>query len=287
MTATPQSKLSSPFSIKNVHLKVANLENMSRFYQEEIGLELIKKEAKQAHFAARDSQDVILILEEIAGRAESEPKSGLYHMAFLLPTRKDLANQFLSFHQNEIPLVGASDHSYSEALYLKDPEGNEIEIYVDKDISEWNILEDGTITGVTEHIDLEGVLSEADGKWLGMAPGTTMGHVHLYVSDLEATEDFFYNLLGIGLKYNFGAKAKFFAVGNYHHHIGANLWKGIGMPPLADDEYGMAYYTLQVSSETDYRAVKNRLSKADYPFTEADNTLTLVDPNGIVTKLTF
>lgn len=206
--------------VKQVKLKVANLEVMTEFYTGMIGLVLLKQDGNTTFLGAQDSSEVILILEELSEPAVKLETTGLYHTAFLLPSRKDLGNSLLWLLQNQVE-IGAADHGYSEAIYLSDPEGNGIEIYRDKPMSEWDIREDGEIVGVTEELDGDAVVGAADGNWLGLAPGSKIGHVHLQIADLYETEAFF-EKLGFSLKSNFGRRAKFFAAGNYHHHIGTN-----------------------------------------------------------------
>ena len=104
--------------------------------------------------------------------------------------------------------IGAADHGYSEAPYLSDPENNGIEIYWDKPEEVWDIRPNGEIIGVTEELDGDSLAAEADGHWLGISEGSKIGHIHLKVADLDATETFYKNL-GFGLKSNFGQQAKF------------------------------------------------------------------------------
>ena len=101
-----------------------------------------------------------------------------------------------------------TDHGYSEALYLSDPENNGIEIYWDKPEEVWDIRPNGEIIGVTEELDGDSLAAEADGHWLGISEGSKIGHIHLKVADLDTTETFYKNL-GFGLKSNFGQQAKF------------------------------------------------------------------------------
>ncbi|MDK7259036.1 VOC family protein, partial [Streptococcus agalactiae] len=99
----------------------------------------------------------------------------------------------------------------------------------DKPEEVWDIRPNGEIIGVTEELDGDSLAAEADGHWLGISEGSKIGHIHLKVADLDATETFYKNL-GFGLKSNFGQQAKFFAAGQYHHHIGTNTWSGKQLP---------------------------------------------------------
>ncbi|MFL2099976.1 VOC family protein [Desemzia sp. FAM 23991] len=276
-------KLNENTKIGKVVLNVENLENMKNFYNLSIGLDIKSESAKEVSFGPHGEDKVLLTLQEVPASGERGRFAGLYHLALLLPSRKDLGEILYHLLTAKYPLTGASDHGYSEALYLDDPEGNGVEIYCDKPVSEWDIRETGEIAGVTEPMDAEGVIAEAKEAFKGMPAGTYMGHVHLFVSDLQKTEDFYQDLLGFDLKYNFGSQAKFFAAGLYHHQIGSNVWAGTNIPAAPEGTRGMDYYTIELDSVEDFAKVKEALDEKAYAYTldEAANTIALDDPNGI------
>ncbi|MRT18448.1 VOC family protein, partial [Vitellibacter sp. q18] len=105
------------------------------------------------------TNDAILVLKELTAGEENQGTTGLYHIAFLLPTRKDLGNMLLWLLQENVQ-IGAADHGYSEALYLSDPENNGIEIYWDKPEEVWDIRPNGEIIGVTEELDGDSLAAE-------------------------------------------------------------------------------------------------------------------------------
>lgn len=215
-------------------------------------------------------------------------KTGLFHIAFLLPTRKDLGNTLIHYLQSNAPIDGASDHGYSEALYLTDPEGNGIEVYRDKPKSEWDIREDGEIVGITKEMDAEGVVAAADSQQSSFPTGTIVGHVHLKVADLAQTETFYTQVVGLSLKNNFGNQAKFFAAGDYHHHIGSNTWMGKGVTPMADNDLGLAYYTFVLPDKEAFESLLTHLEKENVSLTlESSRRLALLDPNGIQVKMEY
>ncbi|EOH97027.1 hypothetical protein UAY_02759 [Enterococcus moraviensis ATCC BAA-383] len=271
--------------VKLVKLKVANLDVMTEFYTQMIGLVLLKKEENTAFLGAQQSSEAILILEELVDPVVKDKTTGLYHTAFLLPTRKDLGNTLLWLLQNKIE-VGAADHGYSEAIYLTDPEDNGIEIYRDKPMTDWDIRADGEIIGVTEELDGDGVVAEADGKWLGMAPGSRIGHVHLQVADLEETEKF-YEKLGFSLKSNFGNRAKFFAAGEYHHHIGTNTWNGEYVALIGENQLGLAWYTFQLPSRDAFELLNKQLDEASVEYVKEQEQIMIKDPNGMQIKFGY
>ena len=267
-----------------VALKVANLANQILFYQQIIGLHILKRTNNKVIMGA--GQTPLLILREIANPLALSRKTGLFHVAFRMPNRKALGNALIHFLKNKAPIIGASDHGYSEAIYLTDPEGNGIEVYCDKPISDWDIRDDGEIVGVTIEMDAQGVVATADGNWNGVPDATDIGHVHLKVADLLATENFYTEVLGLSLKNNFGQQAKFFATGNYHHHIGSNIWNGRNLPAMADNDLGLDFYTFFVKDQGELERIDKHLVEKNIIFErKPDKTLSLVDPNGI--KLQF
>ena len=264
-----------------VCLSVNDLRIMTDFYQSVIGLSIVRKEEGAVYFNSGDHSPVLLVLQQLKSPKARKQTSGLFHVAFLLPTRKDLGNVLASLIRKNVPLQGASNHGYSEAIYLADPEGNGIEIYRDKPISEWNIQDDGTIHGITEAMDADGVLASRDDGSDQFPIGTTVGHVHLSVIDLNKTQDFYANLLGLTLKDNFGNQAKFFAAGNYHHHIGTNTW-GRATKPLEEGDLGLRYFTLAVPNHSDLEQLATVLDDLHQSYQrDTVGRIQLKDPNGI------
>ncbi|SIO22805.1 catechol 2,3-dioxygenase [Carnobacterium alterfunditum] len=280
--------LSAKTIIGKVVLNVESMEKMKKFYTTIIGLEIKNETEHLLQLGALGDKQVILELQPVPTIGEKPSATGMYHMAFLLPTRKDLGEIFYHILASKYPLTGASDHGYSEALYLDDPEGNGIEIYRDKPKSMWDIREDGQIVGVTEAMDADGVIGEAKQAFQGMPKGTYMGHVHLFVAELEETEKFYNDILGFDLKFKFGPQAKFFAAGEYHHQIAANVWAGKNIPAAQKGLRGLAYFTIVVSSSDELAQIKEKLDAKNYSYQldEATQTLSLEDTNGIAIKIT-
>lgn len=283
-TITPNFQINETTHIGIVALKVANLSKMRDFYTQIIGLTLLDQ--TEDSVALGTKSNVLLTLQKVEHPLPLTRKTGLFHVAFLLPSRKDLGNTLIHYIESNAPLDGASDHGYSEALYLTDSEGNGIEVYRDKPRSEWDIREDGEIVGITIEMDAQGVVDTADRQQTHFPEGTTVGHVHLKVADLQKTEDFYTQVLGLNLTSNFGAQAKFFAAGSYHHHIGANIWMGQHTPPMAENDLGLAYYSLVVPDTAALSELKDHLTTLSVSFkTETTEQMSLYDPNGILIKI--
>lgn len=276
-------KISPKAHIGYVVLKVKELESMVDFYVTTLGLEIKSQDEFQVVLGAKNDEKTLLILTELMTEniETSLHATGLYHMAFLLPKRADLGDMLLHLLQVKYPLQGASDHGYSEALYLSDPEGNGIEIYRDKPKEEWTIHPDGRIDGITIEMDVEGVVNAATRKWTGMVPGTTMGHVHLKVSELEKTKWFYEQVVGMDVKAELPG-AIFIAANGYHHHIGTNIWGGGSqLVPMKDNQIGLAYYTIVLPDAEALAELINRFTESQSVFEHKNKQVIAKDPNGI------
>ena len=149
--------------IGHVHLKVADLDRALKFYCDVLGFELMQKYGTQAAFVSAGGyhHHIGLNTWESAGGGQPPPGStGLYHLAILYPTRADLADALKRLIENGIQLDGASDHGVSEALYLRDPDGNGVELYWDRTEKDWPRTADGGIAMFTRALDLESLLKE-------------------------------------------------------------------------------------------------------------------------------
>ena len=192
----------SDFELGHVALNVRNLDLQSQYYQQVLGLSVIRQEESVIDLGVGKTVLVRLIkTEELLDVAGSY---GLYHLAILLPSREALAQIFKHFVDNAVPLIGASDHDYSEAIYLEDTEGNGIEIYRDRPVFEWDIREDGRIIGTTEVMDAEGLyrLATPLESPYKMPEGSRMGHVHLSVRKSGVSREFYQNVLQVQDKFS-------------------------------------------------------------------------------------
>jgi catechol 2,3-dioxygenase len=150
--------------IGHVHLKVADLDRAIAFYSGVLGFELQQKYGEQAAFLSAGGYHHYIGLntwESLGGTPPPPGHTGLYHAAILYPTRADLADALRRLTEAGVALDGASDHGVSEALYLRDPDGNGIELYWDRPQAEWPRNADGELAMVTRRLDLRSLLAEA------------------------------------------------------------------------------------------------------------------------------
>jgi catechol 2,3-dioxygenase len=167
MTTEEQSKSSPPIHpgvrIGHVHLKVADLERAIKFYRDVLGFEITQRYGTQAAFLSAGGYHHHIGLntwESLGGTAPPAGSTGLYHVAILYPTRAELADALRRLMKAGIVLDGASDHGVSEALYLRDPDGNGVELYWDRPTEQWPRTADGNINMFTRALDLHDLARE-------------------------------------------------------------------------------------------------------------------------------
>ncbi|MDQ0899641.1 MULTISPECIES: VOC family protein [unclassified Paenibacillus] len=262
--------------VSHVHLIVEKLERSLSFYQGVLGFQLLDRTETSVSLTL-NGKDVLVTLEQPADVSPKEPRrSGLYHYAILLPDRKELAKVIQHFIDIKYPLQGISDHLVSEALYLADPDGNGLEIYVDRPSENWEWIGE-QVSMATEQVDLRSLLSEANGeKFTGLPTDTIMGHIHLHVSDLAKAAEFYVKGLGFKVVYQISNQALFISSGGYHHHIGLNIWNGKGIQAPSRNSVGLKYYTIVFADELTRDGAKKNLELLGYPVNEN----TAVDPSG-------
>ncbi|MBA3423166.1 MAG: VOC family protein [Rubrobacteraceae bacterium] len=161
---TPR-KVSAGTSIGHVHLKVANIERALGFYRDILGFEVMQWYGEDAVFLSAGGYHHHIGLNTWESRgAPPAPRrsAGLFHLAILYPERRDLAQALRWIIEAEYPVDGASDHGVSEALYLRDPDGNGVELYSDRPREAWPLDRDGKLAMVTRPLDVEGLLAELD-----------------------------------------------------------------------------------------------------------------------------
>ena len=153
--------------IGHVHLKVADLDRALAFYCGVLGFELKQRYGQQAAFVAAGGYHHHIGLNTWESEGGSPPPygtSGLYHLAILYPTRADLGDALRRVVEAGIPLDGAADHGVSEALYLRDPDENGVELYRDRPKAEWPRDQQGNLAMYTRHLDVRALLAEAHAR---------------------------------------------------------------------------------------------------------------------------
>ncbi len=260
-------------------LVVPDLARSLDYYQHNIGLRLHDQEQGIARLGV-GGDDLLVLYEQPGAKPVQRHHTGLYHFAILVPSRVELGRTLRHLVESRTPIGGASDHAVSEALYLSDPDGHGIEIYRDRPQAEWE-YPNGTLHMGTDPMDVEGVLAagaENTAAWTGLPAGTAIGHIHLHVADLAASEQFYREVIGFDLIIRYGHQASFLSAGGYHHHLGLNTWAGVGVPPPPANAARLAWYEITLPDAAALDAVVTRARDAGIAVAEQEGSWQLHDP---------
>ena len=284
-SATPTFASRTPLHIGAIGFKVRDLERLIGFYRDALGLSVLDRSKDGAALGAGG-----VSLVHLEHRPNAEPddtgSAGLYHTAFLMPTRGDLARWILHVARSKVPLTGASDHAVSEAFYLDDPEGNGVEVYYDRPAETWQWTgNDLKIT--TDPLDIDSILREVPptASFPGAPDGLRIGHVHLRVGDVARAEGFYRDALGLDVtRRRHGAS--FMSSGRYHHHIAANVWHSAGAGPRDENRAGLSWLSLEAADEMAFDAAKARLAQAGTELAVTSIAIETADPWGTRLRIT-
>jgi catechol 2,3-dioxygenase len=271
--------------IGTVTLRVRKLDAVADFYRDVLGLAVLERTATGAALGAGGVK--LLVLEAHPQAAdESRKAAGLYHTAFLMPTRKDLARWLVHAALNRVPLSGFADHRVSESVYLDDPEGNGIEVYADRDPSLWQ-WSAGTVTMGTDQLDIDDLVSLTDTRvsdYAAAPEGLRIGHMHLRVGDLAKADGFYRGAIGFDpTRVRNGAA--FLSSGRYHHHLGLNVWQSAGAGRRDDAATGLAWFSLEIEQPDLFAALEQRLRQTGVEVAAVANGLETADPWGTRLRL--
>jgi catechol 2,3-dioxygenase len=288
---TKKMKIPDNTKIKSVDLIVNDMESSLNFYNKLLGFKVIEKNSTKAYLSSNGEYPYLISLDEnkTAGPVNRHG-AGLYHTAFRFPDRKSLAKEFLHLHENNTKFHGFSDHIVSEAIYLGDPDGNGVELYVDKPRSEW-VWKLGQVEMDTLPLNLNVLTNEMDNrneKWTGISPLVDIGHIHLRVTDLFKAEKFYSNLLGFNITTSNYPGALFMSAGGYHHHIGANVWSSNHGSPSAENSLGLKSFTINIPDANFVEEIKTSSVKNGNEFIEMKNNekgIVLRDYDNIMVKI--
>lgn len=266
-------------SLGVVSLRISDLARTVLWYQQVVGATVLASADGHASLGTADGR-VLMELREVQG-AQPMPQRGrlgLYHHALLLPSRADLG-AFLKHLESIGEPFGASDHHFSEAIYLNDPDGLTLEVYADRPRDEWVWIE-GRVDGATDPLDGRAVRAAATGAWAGLPRGTTVGHLHFFTGDLAAAERFYVQGLGFKVATDRFPGALFVSAGRYHHHVGLNVWAA-RQPVAGPGDAGLDRWELLVESEPARDAVRDRLQALAIPVESMTGAHEAVDPWGL------
>src|SRR5438874_3282406 len=273
-----------------VELAVTDTERALRFYRDYVGLTPLEADGPELRFGAAGRE--IVVLHPGAERPVVPRTSGLYHLAIVLPDRRELARvigRLAGLRWEQYP----TDHVMTKANYLWDPDGNGIEIYTESPEDGTMGFANGTFVAYDKDgkprsgrdpIDLEELFSHlttddrADGLDKPMPAGTKMGHVHLHVADVDDALRFYHDLVGFDVMGHVPGTG-FVSAGGYHHHLGLNEWAGRGARPAPPGSAGLRRFTVELPTQRDLEDVTSRLEQGNLPVVEEGDGVAAVDPS--------
>jgi catechol 2,3-dioxygenase len=268
-----------------VRLQVADLDRSLAFYQTILGLRVVRRDADSAGLGPHGEDREIVHLRQLR-TARPVPRRGLlglYHFAILLPHRASLG-RFVAHLAEVGAYAGMSDHFVSEAVYLTDPDGLGVEVYADRPRDAWR-YDERQLYMTTNHLDVDNLIEAARGeRWAGMPPGTILGHVHLYVGDIEKAEAFYHHALGFDKVVWSYPGALFLSAGGYHHHLGTNTWAR-GAPAATDDDARLLEWEIIVPAKKDAEEAAMHVIAAGYEAKPENGEWILTDPWGTSLRL--
>jgi catechol 2,3-dioxygenase len=303
MSVLPNSETKTEFSVHPktmmgaISLRVANLENQLLFYQQALGFKLHWREGNQAGLGS-GGKDFLLLTEE-PDLKKYRGVTGLYHVAYVFPNRRELAIAVARLFAIKYP-NSPTDHIMTKTTYLDDLEHNGIELYCEspedgtwtfKDGKFESYRKDGSWSNGREALDLDDLFShlkEDDKLDVSVPPEMHIGHVHLHVRDIQEAVDFYHGVIGFDVMgVSKSVQMAFVSAGGYHHHLGLNTWQGRGAPPPPADAVGLKYFTIDLPDQKAYEEVVARVDAAGIPSNQTEAGLFLQDPsqNGVVLRV--
>jgi len=287
-TALPYA-LTRPVHVGEVALRARNITLLRQYYTEMLGLSVISEGADRVTLGAGGAP-----LLTLNSRPDAEPEAsgqaGLYHTAFLMPDRADLARWLVHVARSQIPLTGFADHSVSEAVYLTDPEGNGVEVYSDRPQETW-LWAGNTVTMGSRELNIDDIFlktgTRTDRDEYTTAPASLrIGHIHLRVGNLETARAFY--AAGLGLDVVAGSDqrgATFLSSGRYHHHIGANIWESQDAGPREEQMTGLDWFSLYTQDEAILAGRRADLQAKGFAVSAIDGGFEALDPWGTRVRL--
>ena len=270
-----------------VELAVTDGDRALRFYREYVGLTPLPSDGGAMRMGAGGRE--LVVLQPGADQPVVPRTSGLYHLALLVPNRRELARvigRLGRLRWQQYP----TDHMMTKANYLWDPDGNGIEIYAESPEDGTMGFGNGTFVAYDKDgkprsgrdpIDLEELFShlrEDDSLDAPMPDETKMGHVHLHVPDVDDALRFYHDLVGFDVMGHVPGVG-FISAGGYHHHLGLNEWAGHGARPAPAGAAGMRRFTVELPTKRDLDDVINRLEHGEVRLTEEAGGYAAVDPS--------
>jgi catechol 2,3-dioxygenase len=277
-------RLAADTAMGGVTLLVGDLDLMTAYYRDAVTLQVLAAEGDRV-VLGRGASSVITLQHSPQLRHAAPRSAGLFHTAILFESQAALAAAVYSVAQHAPgTFTGSSDHLVSQAFYFTDPEGNGVELYWDRDRTQWSWTH-GRIEMGTLYLDPNAFLAQnltAEAVEDPVIGGATVGHVHLSVGDVASAREFYVNRLGFDATAELGGSALFVSAGGYHHHMAMNTWNSRGAGPRIP-ALGLGRVDIVVPTADDLGAVAERMRHFRVPVRDDGRMLAFDDPwaNGI------
>lgn len=288
-STVPLFALTRPVHVGAVCLRARDMGLLKGYYTGMLGLEVLAETTDEVTLGAAGVA-LLHILSRPDAVPEASGQAGLYHTAFLMPSRTDLARWLVHVARSQFPLVGFADHSVSEAVYLADPEGNGVEVYSDRPVERWLWAGDRVSMG-TKELDIDDIFLKTKTRtdrddYAAVPAGLRIGHIHLKVGALEAARGFYNTGLGLDVVAGDDQRgATFLSSGRYHHHVGANIWDSRDAGQRQDSMTGLDWFSLQTNDDTILAARRAELAAKGFAVSEIDGGFEALDPWGTRVRL--
>lgn len=276
-----------PMFIDRAGITVHNLEKMVLFYHQIVGLDVMGQTDRHALLGI-GGVGLIELVSEPAARPAPPSAAGLYHVAFEMPTRLDLARWIVFVARKHFQVTGLADHRVTESVYLNDPEGNGVEVYVSRPESQWSWSGGQVAMGVFD-LDVGSLLQLVEPT---TAPYTTapasmrIGHIHLKVGDVSQAEVFYSELIGFDVTRR-APGVVFMSSGKYHHHVAANIWDSEGAGMRDRMASGLSWFSIAVTDYSLLDSLEARLKKKGVKYTSSSGCFEIEDPWGNMVRLSL
>jgi catechol 2,3-dioxygenase len=286
-SAIPTAASRTPVHIGAVGMMVRNLDRVTAYYRDVLGM-TVQERTRQVATLAVGAVTLLELIHRPDALPDDPREAGLYHTAFLMPTRADLARWILHAAKNRVPFTGASDHDVSEAIYLDDPEGNGVEVYSDRPRENWR--RDGKlIFQKTDPLDIDAIICEIDpatATYPSGPAGLRIGHIHLRVGDVTNAEAFYGGAVGLDVTRR-RTGAIFLSSGGYHHHVAVNVWHSNGAGIRNGKRTGLDWFTIEINDQPTIDGVKKRLGAAGITIDTIPGGFAATDPWGTSIRFTI
>ncbi|MGM7667843.1 VOC family protein [Microbacterium sp. A93] len=270
-------KLAAATTMGAVTLLVGDLDAMTAFYRDVITLQ-VQSAARDSVVLGRAGTPIVILQHEPTLAHAATGSAGLFHTAIVFESQAALASALLSVAQRAPQtFTGSADHLVSQAFYLTDPEGNGIELYWDRDRSEWSWTH-GEVEMATLYLDPNTFLKE---HFTEETPTDSdpaqIGHVHLSVGDVATAREFYVDRLGFDATASLGNQALFVSAGGYHHHMAMNVWNSRGAGPRMP-ALGLGQVDLALPNADALGELNERLTHFGTQVQDDGQSLSFLDP---------